>query len=108
MAGGPGGGGGGGAVSLGGVLAGVGAAAMAADAAVGVHDVLAAGEPGVRRGPAQDKRAAAVDVDVRVFVHPGADDGLDHLLRNVVPELLAADVGGGLGGGDAGRPAPWG
>src|SRR3972149_6613593 len=57
----PAGGVGGGAVYLGGVLAGVGAAAVAADAAVGVHDVLAGGGTGGRRGAPPGGRAAAGD-----------------------------------------------
>ena len=60
---------GGRAVHLGGVLAGVGAAAVAAYAPIRIDDVLAAGEPGVPGGSAQDEGAATVDEDVRALVH---------------------------------------
>jgi hypothetical protein len=59
---------GGGAVDLGRVLAREGAAAVAAHAAVGVDDDLAAGEARVAVGAAEDELAGRVDVDGDVLV----------------------------------------
>ena len=51
-----------GAVHFGGVLAGKGAAAVGALAAIGIHDDLATGEAGIAVRAADDEFAGRVDV----------------------------------------------
>ena len=75
-------------VDLGGVLAGEGAAAVTAHAAVGVDDDLAASEAGVAHGPADDEAAGWVDVVLGVGVEElGGDDSLDDVLEDFCAEL---------------------
>ena len=63
--------------TLGGVLAGEAAAAVAGRAAVGVHDDLPAGEAAVAHGAADDKAAGGVDEEAGLAVDVlGGDDGL--------------------------------
>ena len=57
----PAGGVGGGAVHLGGILAAEGTAAVTGHAAVGIHDDLAAGEPGVAVRAADHEPAGRID-----------------------------------------------
>src|SRR2546422_95332 len=95
----------GGAVDLRGVLPGVRAAAVPPDRAVGVDDVLAPGEPGVGRRPAQHEGAAAVHVDLGLVVHPSAHHRPDHLADDVLTQLLVVDFGVVLRGDDDGLRA---
>ncbi|URD93002.1 hypothetical protein MUK42_28113 [Musa troglodytarum] len=82
------------AVHLGGILAGEGAAAVRAPAAVGVDDDLAAGEPGVAVGAADDEPARGVEVEDGLLVEVLlGDDGLDDVLLEVGGDLV---VGHGL------------
>src|SRR5206468_6672966 len=82
-------------VHLAGVLAGEGAAAVAAHAAVGVHDDLAAGQAGVPHRSPGDEPAGGVDV---ILYADGIEDALghdrlDHVLEDVAFDLLGGDVG---------------
>mmetsp|Transcript_2880 Transcript_2880/g.9377 ORF Transcript_2880/g.9377 Transcript_2880/m.9377 type:complete len:508 (+) Transcript_2880:268-1791(+) len=81
-----------GAVNLRGVLPGEGAAAVRAPAAVGVDDDLTAGEAGVAVGAADGEPARRVQVEdgVRVEQRRG-DDLLDHLLHEILADLLVGD-----------------
>ena len=94
-----------GAVDLRRVLAGEGAAAVAGHAAVGVDDDLAAGQPGVAHGAADDELAGRVDQQpVAVGGQAeGGQLGLDDELLDVGGEqLLDRDVLGVLRGDDDG------
>ena len=57
-----------GTVNLRGVLAGEGAAAVRAVAAVRVDDDLSAGQAGITVGAADDEIAGGVDVDVSIYL----------------------------------------
>src|SRR5690606_16527741 len=65
----PAGGVGGAAVHFGAVLTAERAAAMSPHAAVGVHDDLAPGQPGIAHRPADDETPGGVGEDEHVFVH---------------------------------------
>src|SRR5262249_40064088 len=82
---------------LGGVLTGEGAAAVAAAAAVGVDDDLAAGETGVAVGPADEELTSGVDVEDDVFVPELGAFGHDHGLDDLIDDLLFAGFGEGVG-----------
>ncbi len=98
------------AIHLGRVLAGEGAAAVAALAAVGVNDDLAPGQAAVAHGPADDKAPGGVDEVFGVLVQhfPGQDRG-DDLLADGGHQVFIADIGAVLGGEhhgiDGHRPA---
>src|SRR5690606_27996121 len=77
-----------GAVDLGGILAAEGAAAVAAAAAVGVDDDLAAGEPGIAVGAADLEAAGGVHVDGDGGVPPLAEHGLEDALDDLALELV--------------------
>jgi hypothetical protein len=89
------------------VLAGEGATAVWARAAVGVHDDLAAGEPGVAHRPACHEPAGRVDVvdDLVGIDERRRHHGLDHVLDDVVADLVLADVVGVLARHDDGLDA---
>ena len=92
-----------GAVHLGGVLAGEGAAAVRAPAAVGVDDDLAAGETRVAVGAADGEAAGGVEVEDGVGVEEGRGDHLlDHLLHEVLGDLLVVHRLVVLGGDEHG------
>src|SRR5207253_1953296 len=83
----------GGAIDFARVLAGEGAAAVGAAAAVGVDDDFAAGETGVAVRAADDESAGGVDVedDVVVPVVRG-NDRLDHLLDDLLLGVVGENV----------------
>ena len=58
-------------VDLGGVLAGERSAAVRPASAVGIHDYLASGKPGVARGAAYDELARGVDMQYEPVVEQG-------------------------------------
>ena len=91
------------AVHLRRVFATEGAAAVAGDAAVGVDDDLAAGQPGVARRTARDEAPGRVHVDL-ALVDPGEQfgrtDGVDHEPPHVLAQLLDANAGVVLRGDD--------
>ena len=97
-----------GTVDLGGILAAEGAAAVRADAAIGIDDDFAAGDAGVARGAADDEATGGVDVqggvlgeeagvgeDLMDDVTDGLVDGLGFDFFNGL--VGADDVGDGLG-----------
>ena len=76
------------AVHLGRILARERAAAMTAVAAVGIHDDLAAGEPGVAHGPADHEAAGGIDVELGARIHQRVRHNvLDHFLKDAVVDL---------------------
>src|SRR6185437_903439 len=94
------------AVDLGRILAGKCAAAVAAHAAVGVHDDLAAREAGVAHGAADDEAAGGIDVVFGVLVEPVfGKHGLDDMLKDVGVQVLVADAFRVLRGDDHGIDA---
>src|ERR1035438_2292924 len=77
------------AVNLGRVFAAECATAMASHATVGVHDDLAAGQPGVAHGTTDYEASRWVDVVLGVLVqHLLGQRGLDHILQDVSAQLL--------------------
>src|SRR5580693_3072147 len=80
------------AVHLGRILAAESAAAMPPHATVGVHNNLAAGQPGIAHGPANDKPTRGIDVIFRVFVEQmSGNRGLNHVPENVAAEFVVAN-----------------
>src|SRR5699024_3191873 len=99
----PAGGIGGGAVHLGGVLAGEGAAAVTAVAAVGIHNDFPASEAAVAHRAADDEPAGGVDEDAGVLVHQaGGHHRLDDVVKQVLLQLGHVHVLVVLGGDDNG------
>ena len=84
---------GGAAVDLGRVLAAERAAAVAAPAAVGVDDDLAAGEAAVAVRAADHEPAGRVDVVRDVVADPFAERRLDDLLDDELVDFCVRDVG---------------
>ena len=86
-------------VHLGGILAGERTAAVTGHAAVGVHDDLAAREPGVGVGPAQLEDPGRVDEDAQPLgVEIGGQQRVDDVLDQVGAQLLLqVDPAGVLG-----------
>ena len=79
-------------VHLGGVLAREGPASVSAPPAVGVHDDLPAGQPGVTHRAADDEVPTRVDVVLGLLVEVLLGDGrVDDLLHDVLPEGLEGD-----------------
>ena len=73
---------------------------------VGVDDDLASGEPRVAVRAADHEPARGVEVEDRVGVEVlGRDDGLDHVLLEVLGDLLVGHVGAVLGGDEDGVDA---
>src|SRR5262245_54276822 len=71
-------------VNFGRVFAAECAAAVAAHAAVGVHNDLAPGQPGIAHGAAYDETPRRVNVILGVGVEQaGWDGGLDHVLDDI-------------------------
>ncbi len=68
---------------------------MAAHAAAGVDDDLAAGEARVAVGPTDHKAAGGIDEVAGGLVQEpgGLKDRLDHLFDHRLPELVVGDVG---------------
>ena len=91
---------GGRAVDLGGVLAAEGAAAVAAHAAVGVDDDLAAGDAGVAHGAADDEAAGGVDEDLGLPVERASSGSARAMTssRTASWSFLLETVVGVLGG----------
>src|SRR5205085_2474408 len=82
------------------------AATVASHAAVSVHDDLAAGEPGVAHGPANDEASGRVNVILGVLVKELRRDGdLDHVLQNVSVDGLVVHRLSMLGGDNDGVDA---
>ena len=72
---------------------------MGGAAAVGVHDDLPAGEPGVALGAAHHEAAGGVDIDLGVVVHQaGGDGGPDDKVDDVAADLVQLHLGAVLGG----------
>ena len=87
------------AVHLGRVLAGKRAAAVTADAAVGVHDDLTAGQTGVAVRTADDETAGRVDEILGILIQQmGRNDLLYHLLDHVLANLREGHLRAVLGG----------
>lgn len=88
-----------GPIHLGGVLAAESAAAVPAHAAVGIHDDLAPGYPGVAHRSADDELAGRVDVYLRgLAVHQlRRQDGVDDVLHHRLFDLGVGDAVGVLG-----------
>jgi hypothetical protein len=85
----------GGAVDLGRVLAGEGAAAVAADAAVGVDDDLAPGQAAIALRSADSEAAGRIDVEDRPLVDQLLRDlGLDDRLDDVVADVVLGNLRG--------------
>src|SRR6058998_747815 len=88
-------------VDLARVLAAERAAAVAGDAAVGVDDDLAPGQPGIRRGPAEHEGPARVDQDRAVGVdHLTLEDRVDHERAHALGDLLLRRAGRVVRGDD--------
>ncbi|MPM94903.1 hypothetical protein SDC9_142052 [bioreactor metagenome] len=90
---------GGATIYLGGILAGKAAAAVAAIAAIGIHDDFAAGKAAVSIGPADDETARWV------YKHPGILPPVllryhrqDDMAQNILPHLLHICIRIMLGG----------
>ena len=89
----------GGAVHLGGVLAAERAAAVARVAAVGVHDDLAAGQPGIRGRSAEHEAAGGIDIDLGLrSPQPGGDRLVDDRVQERLFQLRPAHAFVVLGG----------
>ena len=86
---------GGGAVDLRWILAGEAAAAVAAHAAVGVDNDLAAGEAGVAGGAADDKAAGGIHIVLGIFVEEAGrfEYRSDDLVDDGLPDLFVGDLG---------------
>ena len=96
----------GGAVYFRGVLAGEGAAAVTAHAAVGIDDDLAAGKAGVAMRSADDETAGGIDVELGMGIdHAGRNDRVDDVFPDVGFDLRRADIIAVLGGDDDGIDA---
>src|SRR5882724_98256 len=90
-----------GAVNFRWIFAGESAAAMAAVAAVSVHDNFATSETCVAHRTADDEAASGVDVILGVFVeHRDGDDGFDDVFENGVPQIVIGNGVAMLGGDD--------
>src|SRR5262249_27704238 len=88
-------------IHLGWILARKGAAAVAAVAAVGVHDDLAAGQPGVAHGAADHEPAGGVDVVLGALVeHGGGNYRADDMFQNGVAQVVVRHRVAVLGGDD--------
>ncbi len=82
---------------LGRVLPREGSATVCAVAAISVHDNLAAGQPTVSHGAADDKASGGVDMDNRVVIHQVCrDDFANHVVFKLVADFFEADVFGVL------------
>ena len=81
-----------GAVNLRGVLAGESATAVPGYAPIGVHEDLAAGQPGIALGAAHHEPAAGIDVDVGVVVHQLASDWVNYVLLDILSQLLGESL----------------
>ena len=89
------------AIHLGRVLAGEGAAAVTAHAAVGVHNDFAAGQAGVALRSAHDKAAGGVDEELGLGCEQlRRKDFLDDLLDAKFFDLAVLDLRAVLGGDD--------
>jgi hypothetical protein len=76
---------------------------VAAHAAVGVHDDLAAGDAAVPLRPAHHEAAGGVDEVLRLLVEElRRNRGLDHLLQDVLADGLDGHEPAVLGGHDDG------
>ena len=96
----------GGAVHLCGILAGEGAAAVTAHAAVGIDDDLAPGDAGISHGSADDEAAGGVDEEFgRAVEQLGGDDGVDDVLDDALGDIGVRDAVGVLGADEDGIDA---
>ena len=91
---------GGGAVDLGRVLARIAAAAVTAHPPVGIDDDLPSGKPGIGLGAPSDEPTRGIYVvhDTLRVQELSGDDVKDHLLDDILPQLLERDVGAVLCG----------
>src|SRR5580704_4475482 len=77
------------AVHLGRILAAESAAAMPPHATVGVHNNLAAGQPGIAHGPANHEATCGIDVILRVLVEEmSRNRSLNHVPENVATKFV--------------------
>ena len=66
---------------------------MTAHAAVGIHDDLASGQPGIAHGTANHEPAGGIDVVLGVLVEQfSGNHRLDDVLQNIGAQLLVADI----------------
>src|SRR5258708_32936346 len=75
------------------MFAGERASAVPRYAAVGIHDDLTPGQPGIAQRPTHDKAACRVDEDFGVFIEQfRREDGFDYTLNNRFADLLLRDL----------------
>src|SRR4030042_309956 len=81
------------AVDLGGVFTGEGTAAVPGNAAVSIHDYLAAGAAGIGNGPADNEPPGGVNIILRIFVYIFCRyHFIYNLLDNIFLNLVVGDI----------------
>jgi len=81
-----------GAVHFGRVFAAEAAAAVPAHAAVGIHDNLAAGQPGIAQRSANHEAPGGVSVDFNIFINKfRRENRFNHMFNQIRADLFVAD-----------------